>query len=117
MVDAVNLVEKLKLFSEHWSPKIVSEYNGNEIMVVKFEGAYAWHKHEDTDDFFYVIKGNMRLETENGNFEMGPGDLHVVPRGVMHRPVADGEVHVLLIEPRGEPNSGNPETAATKVWI
>jgi len=117
MVEAANLTEKLKLFTEHWSPKIVSEYNGNEVMVVKFQGAFAWHKHDDTDDFFYVLKGHMRLETEQGNVEMGPGDLYVVPKGVMHRPVADEEVHVMLIEPRGEPNSGDPATAATKVWI
>tara|TARA_R110002124_G_scaffold44422_9_gene135528 strand:- start:9965 stop:10318 length:354 start_codon:yes stop_codon:yes gene_type:complete len=117
MVEAVNLAEKLKLLTEHWSPKIVSEYNGNEVMVVKFQGAYAWHKHDDTDDFFYVLKGHIRLETEHGNVEMDAGDLYVVPRGVMHRPVADEEAHVMLIEPRGEPNSGDPATAATKVWI
>jgi mannose-6-phosphate isomerase-like protein (cupin superfamily) len=118
MPDAVNLAQKLTLFSDHWSPKIVSEYNGNEVMVVKFAGAFPWHKHDDTDDFFYVLVGRMRLETEHGNVAMGPGDLYVVPRGVMHRPVAESEeVHVMLIEPKGEPNSGDPATAATKVWI
>ena len=117
MVEPAHLAEKLKLFSEHWSPRIVSEYNGNEVMVVKIQGAFPWHKHDSTDDFFYVLKGKMRLETEQGNVEMGPGDLYVVPKGVMHRPVADEEVHLMLIEPRGEPNSGDPATAATKVWI
>jgi len=117
MPDAVNLKHKLTLFSEHWSPKIVSGYNGNDVMVVKFQGAFPWHKHDNTDDFFLVIEGHIRLETEHGNVELGPGELYVVPRGVMHRPVADGEAQVLLIEPKGEPNSGDPATAATKVRI
>ena len=117
MTDAVNLRQKLTLFSEHWSPKIVAGYNGNDVMVVKFSGEFPWHKHDETDDFFYVLEGRMRLETENGNVEMGPGDLYVVPRGVMHRPVADEEVHVILIEPAGEPNTGDAATAATKVRI
>ena len=117
MPDAVNLAQKLTLFSEHWSPKIVSAYNGNDLMVVKFQGGFPWHKHDTTDDFFLVIKGQMTLETEQGNVKLGPGELYVVPRGVMHRPVADEECHVLLIEPEGEPNSGDPATAATKVWI
>ena len=117
MAEAANLKHKLTLFSEHWSPKIVSAYNGNDVMVVKFQGAFPWHKHDTTDDFFYVLEGRMTLETEQGNVEMGPGDLYVVPRGVMHRPVAHEEVHVMLIEPEGEPNSGDPATAATKVRI
>ena len=114
---AVNLTEKLTLFSEHWSPKIVATYNGNEVMVAKLEGEYHWHKHEDTDDFFYVVSGHIVLETEDGNVEMGPGDLYVVPKGVMHRPVAEKEAQIMLIEPKGEPNSGDPATAAKKVWI
>ena len=117
MPEAANLKQKLTLFSEHWSPKIVSEYNGNEVMVAKFQGAYHWHKHDDTDDFFYVISGHIVLETEQGNVAMGPGDLYVVPKGVMHRPVAEEEAQIMLIEPRGEPNSGDPATAAKKVWI
>jgi mannose-6-phosphate isomerase-like protein (cupin superfamily) len=117
MPDAVNLKHKLTLFSEHWSPKIVSAYNGNDVMVVKFQGAFPWHKHEETDDFFLVIEGHIRLETEQGDVELGPGELYVVPRGVMHRPVAEHEAQVLLIEPKGEPNSGDPAAAATKVWI
>ena len=114
---AVNLSEKLTLFSEHWSPKIVATYNGNEVMVAKLSGEYHWHKHDDTDDFFFVISGHLLIETENGNVELGPGELYVVPKGVMHRPVAEHEVHILLMEPKGEPNSGDAATAATKVWI
>ena len=114
---AVNLAEKLTLFTEHWSPKIVAAYNGSEVMVAKLKGEYFWHKHDDTDDFFFVLKGHLMIETEHGNVEMGPGDLYVVPRGVMHRPIADDEVEILLLEPKGEPNSGDPPTAAVKVWI
>jgi mannose-6-phosphate isomerase-like protein (cupin superfamily) len=114
---AVNLAEKLTLFSEHWSPKIVATYNGNEVMVAKLSGEYHWHKHEDTDDFFFVISGHLLIETEQGDVELGPGELYVVPKGVMHRPVPENEVHILLMEPKGEPNSGDPATAATKVWI
>ena len=109
MPKAANLEQKLMLFSEVWSPRIVAEYNGNEVMVAKLKGAYHWHKHEDTDDFFYVLAGHLTLETENGNVAMRPGDLYVVPDGE--------EAHILLIEPAGEPNSGDPATAATKVWI
>ena len=114
---AINLSEKLSLFTEHWSPKIVSSYNGNDIMVVKFEGEFPMHKHDDTDDFFLVIEGNITIETENGNVNLNPGELYVVPKGVMHRPIAHGEAKVLLIEPAGTPNSGDPETAAVKEYI
>lgn len=117
MPEAITLKQKLTLFGEHWSPKIVAGYNGNDVMVVKFQGAFPWHKHDTTDDFFYVLEGRMRLETEQGNVELKAGDLYVVPKGVMHRPVADEEVHVMLIEPVGEPNSGDPATAAVKVRI
>ena len=119
---AVNLAEKLTLFSEHWSPKIVAGYNGNDVMVVKFQGAFPWHHHDDTDDFFLVIKGRIRIELKDAagavsSVELSEGELFVVPKGVVHRPVADEEAQVLLIEPAGEPNTGDPETAAVKVKI
>jgi len=114
---AINLAEKLSLFSEHWSPKIVTTYNDNEIMVVKFEGAFPMHNHPETDDFFLVLDGHITIETENGNVELKAGELYVVPKGVMHRPIAHGEAKVLLIEPKGTPNSGDPATAAVKTRI
>lgn len=114
---AVNLGQKLSLFSEHWSPKIVSSYNQNDIMVVKFEGEFPMHKHDDTDDFFLVLEGHITIETEAGNVDLAPGELYVVPKGVMHRPIAHGEAKILLIEPKGEPNSGDAATAAQKVAI
>ncbi len=117
MPDAVNLKQKLALFSEHWSPKIVSRYNGNDVMVVKFQGEFPWHSHAETDDFFLVIDGRIRIDTEDGPVHLGPGELYVVPKGKEHRPVAEEEAKVLLIEPSGTPNTGDAETAATKVEI
>ncbi len=117
MPKAVNLAEKLALFSEHWSPKIVTRYNGNDVMVVKFQGAFPWHVHEDTDDFFLVIEGTIRIDTGEGPVGVGPGELYVLPKGVQHRPVAEEEAKVLLIEPSGTPNTGDPETAAQKTEI
>jgi len=119
MREAVNLNEKLAKFSEHWSPKIVAEYNGNEIMVVKFQGAFPFHAHPDTDDFFLVLKGRIVMEMRDRTVEVGPGELFVVPKGVEHRPVAREEAEVLLIEPKGEPNSGDSteQPPAQKTWI
>jgi mannose-6-phosphate isomerase-like protein (cupin superfamily) len=117
MATAVNLAEKLGLFTERWSPKIVAGFNGHDVMVVKAEGEFNWHSHPDTDDFFLVLKGNLTIQLRDGDVNLGPGDLYVVPVGVEHRPVAHGEVHLLLIEPRGTPNTGDAATAARKVVI
>lgn len=117
MPEPVNLAQKLSLFSEHWSPKIVSRYNGNDVMVVKFQGEFPWHSHADTDDFFLVIEGDVRIDTQDGPVHLGPGELYVVPKGVEHRPVAEHEAKVLLIEPSGTPNTGDPDTAALKQEI
>ena len=117
MPAAVRLAEKLGAFSEHWSPKIVSQFNGHDVMVVKFQGEFPWHSHPDTDDFFLVLKGDITIQTAEGDVHLGPGDLYVVPKGVEHRPVAREEAHVLLIEPRGTPNTGDPATAAVKETI
>lgn len=117
MPEAINLAEKLSKFSEHWSPKTVSKFNGHDIMVVKVKGEFNWHSHEDTDDFFMVLSGRIRIETENGNVELGPGELYVIPKGVQHRPVAEEEAHLMLIEKSGTPNTGDEATAAVKEEI
>jgi mannose-6-phosphate isomerase-like protein (cupin superfamily) len=114
MPDAVNLAERLGRFAEPWSPRIVSRFNGHEVMVVKAKGEFVWHSHPDTDDFFLVLKGRLVIELRDGEVRLGPGELYVVPRGVEHRPVAKEEVHLLLIEPTGTPNTGDPATAAVK---
>ena len=113
MDDKVNLAEKLALFDEHFAPRIVASLNYYKVMVVKARGEFVWHKHDDTDDFFLVLEGRLRIQLrDRPNVELGPGDLYVVPRGVEHCPVADEEAHVLLIEPAGTPNTGDAATAA-----
>ena len=104
----VNLDAKLSQFSTHWDPHVVADYNDNDVMVVKFMGEYPFHKHDTTDDFFLVLDGEMEMDIEGEPPRtVKAGELFVVPRGVVHRPRAKTEVKVLLIEPKGEPNSGD----------
>ena len=117
MPNAIRLAEKLASFQEHWSPKIVSTFNGHDVMVVKLKGEFVWHSHPETDDFFLVLKGHLTIQMRDGDVQLAPGDLYVVPKGVEHRPLAEEEVHLLLIEPHGTPNTGNPTTAAAKETI
>jgi mannose-6-phosphate isomerase-like protein (cupin superfamily) len=117
MPHAVSLAEKLGTFSDHWSPKIVAAFNGHDVMVVKVKGEFVWHSHADTDDFFFVLKGNIVIQMRDGDVRLGPGDLYVVPKGVGHRPVAEEEAHLLLIEPKGTPNTGDAATAVIKEAI
>lgn len=114
---AINLSKKLETFSEYWSPKIASSFNGHDVMVVKVKGEFVWHSHDDTDDFFMVLDGNLKIEMKEGDVTLEAGDLYVVPKGVEHRPVAEEEAHLLLIEPHGTPNTGDEATAAKKVGI
>lgn len=108
----INLAEKLSQFSSHWDPHVVAHYNDNDIMVVKFKGEYPFHKHNTTDDFFLVLEGQVTMDYEaHDPVTFGPGELVVVPAGVVHRPRAEAEVKVLLIEPTGEPNSGDSDRA------
>jgi mannose-6-phosphate isomerase-like protein (cupin superfamily) len=114
----VNLHQKLETFSDHWSPRIVGTMNEHDIMVVRVEGEFVWHHHPDTDDFFLVIDGELDIEMRDSTVTLRPGELYVVPKGVEHRPVARrGEVKMLLIEPRGTPNTGDSRTAALKQVI
>jgi len=118
MAQKVNLADKLASFTDQWKPRIVGGYNGNDIMVVRLEGPFEWHKHDDTDDFFLVLDGVLDIELRDRTVTLGPGELFVVPKGVEHRPVARlGEVKLMLIEPAGTPNTGNPATAVEKLRI
>jgi mannose-6-phosphate isomerase-like protein (cupin superfamily) len=117
MTQAINLEDKLRQFSAHWSPKIVAAFNGHDVMVVKVKGEFVWHSHPDIDDFFFVLKGNLTIKLRDGDVRLGPGDLYVVPKGVEHCPCAEEEVHLLLIEPAGTPNTGDKATAAVKETI
>lgn len=113
-VQAINLAAKLSTFSEHWQPRVVGQFNSNDLMVVKVKGEFVWHKHDDTDDFFLVLNGRIDIQLRDGIVTLGPGEMFVVPKGVEHRPVAVEEAHVLLIEPQGTPNTGNVKTAAAR---
>ena len=97
----INLEAKLATFSEHWQPRTVAQFNGHDVMVVKAKGEFVWHKHDDTDDFFLVLKGHLTIELRDRRVNLGPGEMFVVPKGVEHRPVAKEEVHLLLVEPSG----------------
>ena len=118
MRDKVNLAEKLASFSEHWSPRTVARLNEYDVMVVRVEGEFVWHSHADTDDFFLVLEGELDIELRDRTVTLGPGELFVVPKAVEHRPAARrGEVKLLLIEPRGTPNTGDAATAARRIEI
>ncbi len=114
MTDKANLAEKLDTFTDHFAPRTVAEFNGHDVMVAKLKGPFVWHKHDDTDDFFLVLKGVLDIELRDRTVTLGPGEVFVVPKGVEHRPVAREEVHIVLIEPTGTPNSGDPATAAPR---
>jgi mannose-6-phosphate isomerase-like protein (cupin superfamily) len=114
MSGAIDLSEKLASFSDHWAPRTVTQFNNCDVMVVKVKGEFVWHSHADTDDFFLVLKGNLEIELRDRTVSLGPGQMYVVPKGVEHRPLAKDEVHLLLIEPTGTPNTGNSETAAPR---
>lgn len=116
-MSVVNLEQKLTAFTDHWSPRIVAAFNGHDVMVVKVKGEFVWHSHPDTDDFFLVLKGRLTIQLRDGDVNLGPGDLYVVPKGVEHRPVANVETHLLLIEPVGTPNTGDAATAAAKTAV
>ena len=105
----IRLSEKLAQFSDHWNPRIVGRYNGNELRVVKLAGEFTWHSHSDTDEMFLVIHGQLRMQFRDGVEVLDPGDTIVVPCGVEHCPASDGECHVLVIDAEGTLNTGNAD--------
>ena len=114
----VNLAEKLDAFSEHWSPKIVARYNDNEVRLVKTDGEFVWHKHDETDELFLILEGEFDMEFRDRMVTVRPGELLIVPRGTEHRPAARrGEVKLLLIDPNGTPNTGDNATATHAVEL
>jgi len=114
-MEKVNLASKLALFQDHWRPRTVAQINGHDVMLVKVLGEFVWHKHDETDDFFLVFKGTLDIELRDRTVTLNPGEVFVVPKGVEHRPVAREEVHILLIEPTGTPNTGDKATAAPRI--
>lgn len=112
-MNKVNLSEKFSLFTEHWSPKIVGVLNGQEVKLVKFQGLFVWHLHEEADELFYVVQGSFDMEFRDKTIRLYQGEFLIVPRGIEHRPNATEEVHVLLFEPANTLNTGNIENEKT----
>src|SRR5690349_5870103 len=114
----VTLAERIDTFDEIWAPKIVARYNDNEVRLVKTEGEWVWHKHDETDELFLILEGEFDMDFRDGTMTVKPGELLVVPRGVEHRPAARrGQVKLLLIDPNDTPNTGNKDTATHAVEL
>ncbi|NEZ66982.1 cupin domain-containing protein [Leptolyngbyaceae cyanobacterium CCMR0082] len=117
---ALNFQEKLAKFSDRWSPKVIAEMNDYQFKLVKVKGDFVWHAHKDTDEVFTVVDGQMTIEFRDGAVELSTGEMFVVPKGIEHKPHAEKECHMLLIEPRGVVNTGDTvgeKTAQNDVWI
>ena len=119
-IQAINLANKLSLFDEYWSPRIIAQMNDYHFKLVKIQGEFIWHSHLDTDEVFIVIKGEMRIEFRDFHTKLSEGDLCVVPRGIEHKPVAKDDCQIMLIEPIGTVNTGDTVGERTKteeIWI
>jgi mannose-6-phosphate isomerase-like protein (cupin superfamily) len=117
---SINLEEKLTKFSEHWSPKIIAQMNDYHFKVAKVLGEFVWHDHPETDEVFIVLKGQLVIQFRDGSVILNEGEMFVVPKGVQHKPVAESECHILLVEPAGTLNTGeivSEKTAPNNVWI
>lgn len=117
---SINFQEKLAKFSEHWSPKIIAQMNDYHFKVVRVQGEFVWHDHPETDEVFVVLRGQLEIQFRDGCVTLSEGEMFVVPKGLEHKPVADRECHILLVEPVGTVNTGeliNERTAANDVWI
>lgn len=116
----ININEKLKLFNEYWTPRIVGELNGQYVKLVKLKGEFVWHDHKDEDEMFLVLKGRLVIKLRNEDVEINEGEFYIVPKGIEHKPVADEEVHILLFEPKQIAHTGDVKHELTKEkldWI
>lgn len=107
VIEKVNLEEKLKLFADHWSPKIIGDLNESQVKLVKLKGEFVWHHHEVEDELFLVVKGHLLIKLRDRDIHLEEGEFVIIPRGVEHLPVAEEEAHVLLLEPKTTLNTGN----------
>ncbi|HEJ5054057.1 cupin domain-containing protein [Pseudomonas aeruginosa] len=117
---AINFAAKLALFDDRWQPRVIAQMNDYQFKLVKIEGDFVWHSHADIDETFIVLAGRLRIDFRDGAVHLGPGEMYVVPRGVEHKPFAEGEVRMLLVEPRGVRNTGDQggeRTAVNDLWI
>ena len=116
----INLQNKFALFHDHWSPKVIAEMNDYQFKLVKVQGEFVWHDHQDTDEMFMVMDGSLDIEFRDGKVTLNAGEMYVVPKGVEHRPVAVDECQIMIVEPKGVVNTGDSEgelTADNDVWI
>ena len=109
----VNLTQKFALFDEHWSPKVIGELNGQQVKIAKIQGEFVWHHHEDEDELFMVIKGELTVKLPKEDVHLQEGEFLIVPRGIEHKPVAEREAHILMFEPTGTLNTGNVQSERT----
>jgi mannose-6-phosphate isomerase-like protein (cupin superfamily) len=117
---AINLASKFRLFDQHWQPKVIAEMNDYQFKLVKLQGDFIWHDHQHTDEAFMVIEGDLRIDFRDGSVRVSAGEMYVVPKGVEHKPYAEREVKLLLIEPRGVLNTGHEggeRTAESDLWV
>lgn len=120
VIDPINFKEKLSLFQERWSPKVIGEMNDYQFKLVKVEGEFVWHSHKDTDEVFIVLEGEMKIAFRDGETHLCKGEMSIVPKGVEHKPIAETECHIMLVEPKGVVNTGEASselTAEQDVWI
>ena len=119
-IEKINIAEKFSIFTDHWDPKIIAELNGQHVKLGKFKGEFKWHKHDNEDEMFLVMKGNFIMKLREKNIALHAGEMIVIPKGVEHCPVAEEEVHVILFEPASTLNTGDQKNEFTKVelkWI
>lgn len=118
--EAINFAQKFSLFSEQWQPKVVAEMNDYQFKLARLQGDFVWHDHKETDEAFLVLEGSLRIDFRDSSVTLAAGEMYVVPRGVEHKPFAENEVKLMLIEPRGVVNTGvqgGERTAQNDVWI
>lgn len=113
-MNKVNLADKFALFSEHWSPKIVGELNGQHVKLAKFEGEFVWHKHDHEDELFFIVEGVLKIEFRDKTVTLEKGEFMIVPKGIEHKPVAESEVWVMLFEPATTLNTGDTQNELTR---
>ena len=116
-MNKINLNEKFELINQHWSPHIIGELNGQHVKLAKFRGEFIWHKHENEDELFMVVKGSFRMELRDRMVDLNEGEIFIVPKGMEHKPVAEEEVWVMLFEPDGTRNTGNLVNERTKTEL
>jgi mannose-6-phosphate isomerase-like protein (cupin superfamily) len=116
-MDKINLLEKFELFNEYWSPKIIGELNGQQVKLVKFKGEFVFHKHDNEDELFMVVKGKFKMEYRDKSVVVNEGEIVIVPRGLEHKPIAEDEVWVMLFEPASTLNTGNVVNEKTKTQL